>query len=93
MKNGKRILVLLVVVILVMSMVPVALSDVGKKININTATVEELVALKGIGPKYAERIVLYRKANGPFVKVEDIIMVKGVGLKVLEVNKDMMTVE
>ena len=93
MKNGKRILVLLVVVILVMSMVPVALSDVGKKININTATVEELVVLKGIGPKYAERIVRYRKANGPFMKVEDIIMVKGVGPKTLEINKDVITVK
>ena len=93
MKNGKRILVLLVVVILVMSMVPVALSDVGKKININTATVEELVALKGIGPKYAERIVQYREANGPFVKVEDIIMVQGIGPKTLEANRDMITVK
>ncbi|MBN2539649.1 MAG: helix-hairpin-helix domain-containing protein [Deltaproteobacteria bacterium] len=93
MKNGKRILALLVVFILVISVAPAALSDEGKKININTATVEELVILKGIGPKYAERIVRYRKANGPFVKVEDIITVKGVGPKVLEVNKDMMTVE
>ncbi|MBW2594672.1 MAG: ComEA family DNA-binding protein [Deltaproteobacteria bacterium] len=93
MKNCKRILVFLVVFLFVISMVPVALADDGGKLNINTATVEELVNLKRIGPKYAERIVQYREANGPFVKVEDIMMVKGIGPKTLEVNKDVITVE
>ena len=93
MKNYKKILTFLVVVLFVLSMVPVALADDGEKININTATVEELVNLKRIGPKYAERIVQYRDANGPFVKVEDIMMVKGIGPKTLEVNKDMLIVE
>jgi len=36
-----------------------------QKININTATVKELVKLKRIGPKYAERIIKYREENGP----------------------------
>lgn len=93
MKNCKRILVFLIVVLFVISMVPVAVADDGEKININTATVEELVNLKRIGPKYAERIVQYRETNGPFVKVEDIMMVKGIGPKTLEVNKDVITVE
>ncbi|MBW2632032.1 MAG: helix-hairpin-helix domain-containing protein [Deltaproteobacteria bacterium] len=93
MKNCKKILTFLVVALFVISMVPVALADDGEKININTATVEELVNLKRIGPKYAERIVQYRDANGPFVKVEDIMMVKGIGPKTLEVNKDMIIVE
>ena len=93
MKNYKKILTFLVVVLFVLSMVPVALADDGEKININAATVEELVNLKRIGPKYAERIVQYRDANGPFVKVEDIMMVKGIGPKTLEVNKDMLIVE
>ncbi len=93
MQNCKKILTFLVVVLFVISMVPVALADDGEKININTATVEELVNLKRIGPKYAERIVQYRDANGPFVKVEDIMMVKGIGPKTLEVNKDMIIVE
>ncbi len=93
MKNYKKILAFLVVVLFVISMVPVALADDGEKININTATVEELVNLKRIGPKHAERIVQYRDANGPFVKVEDIMMVKGIGPKTLEVNKDVIIVE
>jgi competence protein ComEA len=93
MKNYKKTLVLLVVILFMISMVPAALADKGEKININTATVEELVNLKRIGPKYAERIVQYRETNGPFVKVEDITKVKGIGPKTLEVNKDVITVK
>ena len=93
MKNYKKTLVLLVVILFMISMVPAALADKGEKININTATVEELVNLKRIGPKYAERIVQCRETNGPFVKVEDITKVKGIGPKTLEVNKDVITVK
>ncbi|MEA3487476.1 MAG: ComEA family DNA-binding protein [Thermodesulfobacteriota bacterium] len=93
MKRSRKIFVLLVVVLFVISMVPVALAEEGGKININTAPVEELVKLNRIGPKYAERIVQYRETNGPFVKVEDIVMVKGIGPKTLDINKDVMTVE
>lgn len=93
MERSRKIFVLLVVVLFVISMVPVALAEEGGKININTAPVEELVKLNRIGPKYAERIVQYRETNGPFVKVEDIVMVKGIGPKTLDINKDVMTVE
>jgi len=93
MKKSKKVLVLLIVVLFIISMVPVALAEEGGKININTAPVEELVKLDRIGSKYAERIVQYREANGPFVKVEDIVMVKGIGPKTLDVNKNVMTVE
>ena len=93
MRRVKKTLSLLVVVLFVISMVPVALAEEGGKININTASVEELIKLNRIGPKYAERIVQYRETNGPFVKVEDIVMVKGIGPKTLEANKDVITVK
>ena len=93
MERSRKIFILLVVVLFVISMVPVALAEEGGKININTASVKELVKLNRIGPKYAERIVQYREANGPFVRVEDIVMVKGIGPKTLDVNKDVMTVK
>ncbi|MBW2632020.1 MAG: ComEA family DNA-binding protein [Deltaproteobacteria bacterium] len=93
MERSRKVFVLLIVVLFVISVVPVALAEEGGKININTATVEELVKLNRIGPKYAERIVQYREANGPFVRVEDIVMVKGIGPKTLDVNKDVMTVK
>ena len=62
------------------------------KININSATVEELTQLQKVGPKTAERIVAYRDANGPFKTVDDLKNVKGIGDKILELNKDRLTV-
>ncbi len=62
------------------------------KININTASVTELQKLPRIGPKVAERIVDYRTQNGPFKKVEDIMKVRGIGEKVFDQIKDLITV-
>jgi len=55
--------------------------------------VEELVKLKRVGPKYAEKIVEYREANGLFQSPEEIMKVKGIGQKTYEVNMDAITVE
>ena len=63
------------------------------KININKATVEQLSTLKRVGPSYAQRIVDYRNANGPFQKPEDIMNVQGIGVKTFEINKDIITCE
>jgi competence protein ComEA len=61
-------------------------------ININTASVEELSALKRVGQAYAARIVAYREANGPFQNPEDIMLVKGIGQKTFDANKDVIVV-
>ncbi|KXK12142.1 MAG: helix-hairpin-helix repeat-containing competence protein ComEA [Chloroflexi bacterium OLB14] len=61
-------------------------------ININTATVEELDSLPGIGPTIAQRIVAYRNENGPFNTIEDIQNVSGVGPSTFEEIKDLITV-
>ena len=57
---------------------------VSAKVNINTADVDELTTIPGIGPKTAEAIVAYRKDKGQFKKVDDLIEVKGIGEKKLE---------
>ncbi len=64
----------------------------GEKVNINTAGVDELVTLPGIGKAYAARIVEYRQKNGPFKKVEDIVNVRGIGEKTFERIKDRLTI-
>jgi competence protein ComEA len=51
------------------------------KVNINTASVEQLQALPGVGPKLAARIVDYRTKSGAFRATQDLMNVKGVGEK------------
>lgn len=51
------------------------------RINLNTASAEELELLNGVGPATAAAIVEYREANGGFSTVEDIVNVKGIGDK------------
>ena len=63
-----------------------------EKVNINTAGVDELVALPGIGKAYAERIVEYRQKNGPFKKVEDLLNVRGIGEKTFDRIRDRLTI-
>ncbi len=50
-------------------------------IDINKATVDDLQKLPGIGPSLAKQIVVYRQKNGPFRRVEDLMVIKGIGIK------------
>jgi competence protein ComEA len=58
---------------------PTAISRAPARINLNSATLNELDLLPGIGPVLAQRILDYRQANGPFQRIEDIKKVKGIG--------------
>jgi len=62
------------------------------KININTATLEELQQLPRVGPKVAQRIVDFRTKNGNFKKIEELMKVRGIGEKTFAQMKDMLTV-
>jgi competence protein ComEA len=64
----------------------------GDKVNINTASLEELQKLPRIGPQIAQRILDFRKENGNFKKIEEILKVRGIGEKVFGEIKDMITV-
>ena len=61
-------------------------------ININTASVDELDTLPGIGPTTALKIVEYRDTNGPFLSIEDIVNVSGIGPTTYDRIKDLITV-
>ncbi len=64
----------------------------GGRININTATVEELDTLPGIGPTTAQNILNYRLDHGPFQFIQDIQNVPGIGPATYDKIKDLIMV-
>ena len=95
-KNIRIVLTCLVFVLALSSVeVQPVFAQSGKnvtKININTATAAELETLPRIGEKIAERILEFRKKNGPFKRIEDLMKVNGIGEKVFLQLKDRITV-
>lgn len=63
-------------------------------VNINTANAEILAEeLNGIGLKKAQKIIQYRNEVGRFDSIDELINVKGIGPKFLEINRDLLTTE
>lgn len=62
-------------------------------INLNTATLEQLDTLPGIGPVLAQRIVDEREANGPYTGAEDLTRVEGIGQAIVESIQDHIITE
>ena len=63
-----------------------------EKVNLNTATVEQLQTLPGVGPSIAKRILDHRTKNGKFNKIDEILNVKGIGEKKFQKMKDRLAV-
>ena len=64
----------------------------GKRVNINSADVSQLALLPRVGPSVAQRIVEYRKQNGPFKKPEDLMLVPGIGEKTFALLKPYLAI-
>ena len=85
MKHAHRIVAGVVLAVLVAAL-PGLAAD-GKKININSADAAQLALLPRVGPSVAQRLVEYRKQNGPFKKPEDLMLVRGIGEKTYDLLK------
>lgn len=60
-----------------------------EQVNINSATAQEIAeTLNGVGLSKAEKIVEYREANGPFRHIDELVNVKGIGLRTVDKNRD-----
>lgn len=62
-------------------------------VNLNTATEPELDRLPGIGPSLAKEIIAYREAHGAFARVEDLLLVPGIGPAKLASLRDLVSVD
>jgi len=71
----------------------VEVAQLHSPININTADVEALASLKGIGTKKAEAIIAWREKNGGFTSVEQLLEVKGIGAAILDANRESLQVK
>jgi competence protein ComEA len=91
MRKINKVFVLILTSLLLVCFCQPALAATNK-ININSATKNELVSLKHVGDKIAEKIMEYRKEH-PFEKPEDIMNVKGIGQKMFDANKDLIIVK
>lgn len=67
-------------------------ASAGGLVNVNVAGAAELVALNGIGPVLAERIITYREANGSFQSIDELAEVSGIGAALLEQLREQVTV-
>ena len=93
MKMVKKSMMVMALLALIMALSGPIGAQEASLVNINTASVEELTQLKGVGKKYAERIVAYREEKGAFKSPEEILNVRGIGNKILEKNKAVIVVE
>ena len=63
------------------------------RVNVNTADVEQLTQLKGVGEKTAQAIIDFRKTNGSFKTVDDLLQIKGIGEKRLATMRGNIVLE
>lgn len=59
-----------------------------EQVNINTASAEQIAeVLNGVGLSKAQQIVEYREQNGPFAHIDELVNVKGIGLRTVDKNR------
>jgi competence protein ComEA len=85
-KNGMKALLTLLATLFLSAVVWAAVP-----VNINTASAEEISqSLKGVGLTKAQAIVAYREANGSFLHVDELVNVKGIGIRTVDQNRGLI---
>ena len=80
------------IVVVMMVLLVAGLTFAQGKVDINTADIEQLMSLKGIGEQKAQAIIKYRQTHGPFQSLDDLQNVPGIGAKTVVNNQGMITI-
>jgi competence protein ComEA len=92
MKQIRPLIGSLVLVALVLTSMPALAAEGRRVVNVNTADAAQLALLPRVGPSVAQRILDYRKENGPFKSAEDLMLVRGIGEKTYQLIKPYVAV-
>lgn len=87
----KLIAIVMLALVASTTLVAAAPANDSAVVNVNTATASELEFLPRIGPALAGRILEFRDANGPFKTVDELVAVRGIGEKSLELLRPYVT--
>lgn len=92
MKIQNRIAAVLVLTGLFLTSLPALAAEARRVVNVNSADAAQLALLPRVGPSVAQRIVAFRKENGPFKAPEDLMLVQGIGEKTFQLLKPYVAV-
>lgn len=91
--KSRNLLSSLICVLTLLICSPIQAEKSQTALNINSASIEQLETMKGIGARKAQAIVEYRLQNGNFASIEDLIKVKGIGSKFVAKNRAWLSVQ
>jgi competence protein ComEA len=92
MNRSKRLIGSVILAGLVLAAVPTFAAEARRVVNINTADASQLALLPRVGPSVAQKIIDFRKENGPFKSAEDLMLVQGIGEKTFQLLKPYLAV-
>ena len=87
MNRTRRLIGSLILAGLVLAALPTLAAESRRVVNVNTADASQLALLPRVGPAVAQRILDFRKENGPFKSPEDLMLVQGIGEKTYQLLK------
>jgi competence protein ComEA len=92
MHRSRRFIGSLVLAGVVLAALPALAAEARRVVNVNTADAAQLALLPRVGPSVAQRIIAFRKENGPFKSPEDLMLVQGIGEKTYQLLKPYVAV-
>ena len=92
MNRSKRLIGSVILAGLVLAALPTFAAEARRVVNVNTADASQLALLPRVGPSVAQKIIDFRKENGPFKSAEDLMLVQGIGEKTYQLLKPYLAV-